>query len=113
MPPAGCTASVAAADTYDLTQGKPAVLAFYANWAEQCDKLDNLFKRGQSTVGDQVKFVKVDVDDPKNQKLLKDFRIGPIPTFIYLRKDGNVASTSIGESSVVNFTSGLSNLVGR
>jgi alpha-beta hydrolase superfamily lysophospholipase/thiol-disulfide isomerase/thioredoxin len=110
-PEISSAASVAASDTYELTGGKPAVLAFYANWCEQCNKLDILFKHGQSTVGDKVKFVKVDVDDPKNLKLLKDFKIGPIPTLIYLKRDGSVASTSIGETSFVNFADGLSNLV--
>jgi thiol-disulfide isomerase/thioredoxin len=95
----------------DMAGGKPAVLAFYATWCEQCNRLDGLFKHGESMFGNRVKFFKIDVDDPKNQSLVKDFKVGPIPTLIYLKKDGNIASTSIGESGFANFADSLSALV--
>jgi acylglycerol lipase len=110
-PEVALAAKMFKADTQDLTGGKPAVLAFYAKWCEQCDKLDNLFKHGESMFNGQIKFLKIDVDDQKNQRLVKDFKIGPIPTLIYLKKDGTVVSTSIGESGFVNFADGLSALV--
>ena len=94
-----------------MAGGKPAVFAFYATWCEQCNKLDGLFKHGQSMFGDKIKFLKIDVDDPNNENLVKDFKVGPIPTLIYLKKDGTVASTSIGESGFVNFADGLSAIV--
>jgi len=95
----------------NLTDGKPAVLGFYADWCEQCNKLDNLFKRGESMFGNRVKFLKINVDETSSQKLVKYFNIGPIPTLVYLRRDGTVAAISIGESGFGNFANGLSSLL--
>ena len=111
MPVLSDPALKASSTACDMAGGKPAVFAFYASWCEQCNRLDGLFRHGQTMFGNKVKFLKIDVDDPKNQDLVKDFKVGPIPTLIYLKKDGTIASTSIGESGFVNFADGLSALV--
>jgi thioredoxin-like negative regulator of GroEL len=110
-PPADPPAVKPSTAACGMADGKPAVFAFYATWCEQCNRLDDLIKHGESVYGNKVKFLKIDVDDPKNQNLVQDFKVGPIPTLIYLKKDGSVASTSIGESGFANFTDGLTALV--
>ena len=61
--------------------------------------------------GNSVKVLKVDVDDPSSAALLKLFKIGPIPTIVYLDKNGNVASETIGQTSFINFAKGINTIV--
>ncbi len=95
----------------NLTVDKPSVFIFYATWCEQCDKLDKLITEATTMFGDQVKFTKVDVDKEENQDLINQYSVGPIPTFVYLNKDGKVASTIIGQTNFLNFATNLKPLV--
>jgi alpha-beta hydrolase superfamily lysophospholipase/thiol-disulfide isomerase/thioredoxin len=83
----------------DLTDGKPTVLSFYANWCEQCKNLDVWIGRAKQAFADNIKITKLDVDDSANQELVKKFKVGPIPTMVFLRKDGTLSSTVIGETN--------------
>lgn len=95
----------------ELTNGDPAVLAFCASWAEQCQPIDNFFKQAKSMFGDRVRLIKVDVEDHKNDDIVKAFNVGPIPTVVYLDSAGKVVSTSIGRTSFANFAKGISGIV--
>jgi alpha-beta hydrolase superfamily lysophospholipase/thiol-disulfide isomerase/thioredoxin len=95
----------------DLTNGDPAVLAFCASWAEQCQPIDNFFKQAKNMFGDKVRLVKVDVEDHKNDDIVKAFNVGPVPTVVYLDSSGKVVSTSIGRTSFANFAKGISGII--
>ncbi|HEY9718786.1 MAG TPA: alpha/beta fold hydrolase [Trichormus sp.] len=95
----------------DLTNGDPAVLAFCASWAEQCQPIDNFFKQAKNMFGDKIRLVKVDVEDHKNDEIVKAFSIGPVPTVVYLDSSGKVVSTSIGRTSFANFAKGISGIM--
>ena len=95
----------------NLTNGDPAVLAFCASWAEQCQPIDSFFKQAKNMFGDKVKLVKIDVEDHKNDEIIKAFNVGPVPTVVYLDSRGNVSSTSIGRTSFANFAKGISGII--
>jgi acylglycerol lipase len=97
----------------EIAQGKVTLLAFYATWAAQCDKLDSWFDKGKVRFGDKVQFKKYDVDDDANKPLVKQFVIGPIPTMVILGVDGKVVSTIIGQTTIANILDGLAPLVKR
>jgi alpha-beta hydrolase superfamily lysophospholipase/thiol-disulfide isomerase/thioredoxin len=97
----------------EITQGKVTLLAFYANWAAQCDLLDSWFEKGKARFGDKVQFKKLDVDDDANKPLVKQFLIGPIPTIVLLTADGKVSSTIIGQTTIANILDGLAPLIKR
>ncbi len=86
--------------------GKPAILAFYAPWAEQCKDVDKLSDQNVTTLHN-IQVCKVDIDDPKFAPLVSACSIGPIPTFVYLTKNGTVGSMSIGINNFANFARGL------
>jgi acylglycerol lipase len=94
-----------------LTNGKPAVVAFCAAWCEQCKPIDGFFAQVQNMLGNSANLLKVDVDDPSNAALVKLFNVGPIPTIIYLEKDGTVASETIGQTGFINFAKGISGII--
>ena len=62
-------------------------------------------------LGNNIRFVKLDSDDPKNVDLGNQFKIGLIPTFVYLDKDGRLVSELIGRTNFINFATGISGIV--
>jgi len=95
----------------DLAGGSPTVVAFCAKWAEQCDPIAGFFSQAKSIFGDKVKLVQIDVEDHKSESLIKAFKVGPVPTVVYLHGDGRISSTSIGRTSFINFAKGISDIV--
>jgi thiol-disulfide isomerase/thioredoxin len=106
-------AAMAPASAPEIARGKPTVLAFYATWADQCDKLDEWFAKGQAQFGNQVRFQKVDVDRDESKALVNQFKVGPIPTIVFLTADGSYHSALIGESSFSNISDALKPLLKR
>jgi alpha-beta hydrolase superfamily lysophospholipase/thiol-disulfide isomerase/thioredoxin len=103
LPTDGSSSPLPADTTGSITAGKPTVLVFYADWAEQCTNIDLLFSKARELFGDKVAFTKIDVAQQSNDQLVKTFDVGPIPTMVFLDRNGKVAQTSIGLSNPVNF----------
>jgi alpha-beta hydrolase superfamily lysophospholipase/thiol-disulfide isomerase/thioredoxin len=112
-PPIQATADPASMDpiALSLTNGSPAVVAFSAAWCKQCESLDGFIAQAQSMLGNSVKVIKVDVDDPSTADLARLYKVGPIPAVICLDKNGNVAAETIGQTNFINFAKGISAVV--
>jgi alpha-beta hydrolase superfamily lysophospholipase/thioredoxin-like negative regulator of GroEL len=108
--PASGTPAAPSVSAPDITSGKPTVVAFFAAWCEQSDKLDNWFDQARATFGDQLQLQKVDVEDPANHQLVQRFKVGPVPTLVFLAANGNVSSSIVGQTSFVNIAEAISNI---
>ena len=97
----------------DITEGVPAVLAFYAPWAEQCKGIGPMFGLAHARFGNRLKLIQVNIDEPNSKNLVSQFKIGPIPTFVFLTADGNVAKTRIGMSSFLDFAKNITTILPR
>lgn len=86
------------------SESKPTVIDFYATWCNPCQQLHTTLEKAKTEYGDKINFLRVDVDDAKNEKLLDQYDISPIPTVVYLNDRGEVVSFSIGFSgeTVIN-----------
>ena len=82
--------------------GQPAILAFYAPWAEQCKDIDKVADQS-TTLVKNVKFCKVNIEDAQQSALVKACSIGPIPTFVFVSRNGTIGSTSIGMNNFTGF----------
>ncbi len=109
--PAESLTGGAAANHSDISQGVPTVLAFYAPWVEQCRQIVPMFVQAQRRWGNELKLVQVDIDDPRNKALVREFSVGPIPTFVFLTADGNLAQTRIGMSSFPDFAKNITTIL--
>lgn len=93
-----------------IANDKPTVLCFCAAWVEPCEAMKASMRHALSHFGDRINFVEVDADDPKNDQILKQYGIGPLPAVVYLNAANELVSYSIGyseESAVTQHLSGL------
>jgi len=86
---------------------KGRVYAFYANWVDQCKTMNDALTRLFITYGDRVDFQRIDVDAAGSDALVEQFKVGPIPTVVFVTPSGQVSSTIIGESTPANYESAI------
>ncbi|MBI4533547.1 MAG: tetratricopeptide repeat protein [Candidatus Melainabacteria bacterium] len=74
------------------------LIAFYASWAQPCKQLQADMEKVKAQWGDKVELVTIDVDDPKNEQLVEEYDVSPIPTVVFLNEAGQMVSFLIGYS---------------
>lgn len=94
-----------------LTKGMPTVVAFYAQWCNQCDRIGRFVHIAQTRRGSNVRFVQFDVDAPDNQDLVKEFSVGTLPQIVFLKPDGTITSTILGATTGVDFADNINHLL--
>ncbi|HEY9680911.1 MAG TPA: thioredoxin domain-containing protein [Oculatellaceae cyanobacterium] len=77
---------------------RPRVLSFTAKWAEPCKQLQSDLDKAKTEFGEQIEISTVDVDDPKNEELMNQYEVSPIPTVVFLDAQGKVVNFLIGYS---------------
>ncbi|HEY9730830.1 MAG TPA: alpha/beta fold hydrolase [Drouetiella sp.] len=90
---------------------KAKVYAFYANWADQCKTMNDAMTQLSSAYGDRVEINKVNIEDSANDALADKFKVGPIPTVVFVTPAGKVGQTIIGESTYNNYARALDAVV--
>lgn len=86
---------------------RPTVIDFYATWCDPCKQLNTILDKAKTKYGDKVTFMRIDVDDPANEKLLDKYEISPIPTVVFLNAQGEVVSFAVGFSGDVTVDNGI------
>lgn len=69
-----------------ILTGKPALVLFYADWCRYCIRFMPIYEQAANKYGDDIEFVKVNVEDPRYQKLVQDSKIGGFPTVMIIDK---------------------------
>lgn len=63
---------------------KPAVLKFYADWCVTCKTYAPVFEKVKEEFSEKVDFFAIDVDQPINKALVKEFQISHIPVTLFV-----------------------------
>ncbi len=80
-----------------LTNGKPTLMEFYANWCTSCQAMAPDMEALKQQYGDRVNFVMLNVDNSKWLPEILSYRVDGIPHFVFLGQDGQAVAQAIGE----------------
>jgi thiol-disulfide isomerase/thioredoxin len=79
-----------------LTNGKPTLMEFYANWCTVCQQMAPDMQQLETQYADKVNFVMLNVDNTKWLPEMLKYRVDGIPHFLFLGKDGETIAQAIG-----------------
>lgn len=80
-----------------LSNGKPTVMEFYANWCTSCQAMADDLEELKDKYGDAVNFVMLNVDNSKWLPEILTYRVDGIPHFVFFGEDGKAIAQAIGE----------------
>lgn len=80
-----------------LTNGKPTLMEFYADWCTSCQAMAKDMSELKQEYGKQVNFVMLNVDNAKWLPEMLHYRVEAIPNFTFLDQTGQPIATTIGE----------------
>lgn len=89
---------------------KPVVIKFYAKWCSTCKVYEPAFMKVQSEMSGSVDFISLNIDDTKNKKLIKEFKISRIPDTVFVSKDRETINKKLGPLSYRTLKEATENL---
>jgi thiol-disulfide isomerase/thioredoxin len=101
------------ATPYDvaLTNGKPTLVEFYANWCTSCQAMAPDIAQLEEQYGQKVNFVMLNVDNTKWLPEVLKFRVDGIPHFVFMDRKGAAIANAIGEQPRTIMAANLDALV--
>ena len=79
-----------------LSNGRPSVVEFYADWCEVCKSVASDSAQIKDRYGDQVNFVMLNVDNPKWAEEVAEYHVDGIPHWEYLNARGEPKGFVVG-----------------
>lgn len=80
-----------------LSNGRPTVVDFYAEWCENCKEMAPLLREVEGKYKGKVNFVVINGDSAQSADLVDRFRVDGIPHLALITKEGEVKTALIGK----------------
>ena len=94
-----------------FTNGKPTYLEFYAEWCEICKEMAPEVTELKKDFEDKVNFVFLNVDNPKWDKFIKQFKVNGIPQINMIDSNSNLQATFTGLQEEQTLKESINNLI--
>ena len=96
-----------------FTNGKPTYLEFYAEWCEICKEMAPEVTELKKEFDDKINFVFLNVDNPKWDKFIKQFKVNGIPQINIIDSNSNLLATLTGFQEETTLEQSLNYLIER
>lgn len=93
-----------------LTNGRPTLVEFYADWCTSCQAMAKDISELKQDYGQRVNFVMLNVDNSKWLPEMLHYRVEAIPHFVFLNNTGEPIAMTIGEQPRPIMTANLTAL---
>lgn len=79
-----------------IASDKPMLIEFYANWCLTCQEIAPTLTQLHQQYGEDVNFVTIDVDDPKQASAIEAYKVTGVPYIAVLDDHRAVVATLTG-----------------
>ena len=94
-----------------FVNGKPTYLEFYAEWCEICKEMASEVTELKEDFDNDINFVFLNVDNPKWDKFIKQFKVNGIPQINIFDSNSNLQETFTGLQEEKTLKSSLNNII--
>ena len=96
-----------------FTNGRPTYLEFYAEWCEICKEMAPEITELKKDFDNEINFVFLNVDNPKWNKFIKQFKVNGIPQINTIDSKSNLQATFTGLQSEKTLRESINYLIER
>lgn len=94
-----------------ITNGKPSLVEFYANWCTSCQAMAQDLATLKQQYQGEINFVMLNVDNSKWLPEILNYGVDGIPHFVFLNNQGSAIAETIGEQPLPIFQDNLQALL--
>ena len=94
-----------------FTNGKPTYLEFYAEWCEICKEMASEVTELKEDFDNDINFVFLNVDNPKWDKFIKQFKVNGIPQINIFDSNSNLKATFTGLQEEKTLKNSLNDII--
>ena len=80
----------------EAIKGRRALIIFHSQSCPVCENDKPYLQAIYEEIGDEVRFVAIDVSDPQYKAIVRAYQIRGVPTYIFTDADGNEQDRVVG-----------------